>query len=394
MKKKKNDFQKTQITIKDVANQAQVSLSTVSRALRDPQSVPEATLLKVRAATKALGYVYNAMAGSLSSRRTSTIGVLIPSPVYAAFGMNLMAIQDVCSDRNFSCRVAAHQFSPVQERQMLKRFHEQRVEGLIIAGLDASNIPALKEIEASGIPYLTLWETLDKKSNYIAIDNFKASYNMIAYLIALGHERIGLLLGPLRCAQRNQERLRGYRQALSDHGIAYDTSLVCSTLPSFMYGCESMRSLLRLENVPTAVMCDSDYLAIGAMRAVHEAGLLIPEDISVCGFDDIEIASYVIPPITTIKTPCYEMGRLAATHMLDALQAGTSLNVHYVLDTELVVRDSCARSSRRNKTVRPAGGDSSSPAGEGVQDAAETLSEAAESASQEENDVGSDALQT
>ena len=146
-----NGFNNTRATIKDVAVKANVSLSTVSRALREPDKTPAETVSKVRAAAEALNYVYNATAGSLSKRRSDTIGILLPSPTYAAFGVNLMAIQKTCSERNYSCKVALSQFSPEEERLAMRRFHEQRIGGLILVGLDMSNVEYMKTLEAAGI---------------------------------------------------------------------------------------------------------------------------------------------------------------------------------------------------------------------------------------------------
>ena len=145
-----NGFNNTRATIKDVAVKANVSLSTVSRALREPDKTPAETVSKVRAAAEALNYVYNATAGSLSKRRSDTIGILLPSPTYAAFGVNLMAIQKTCSERNYSCKVALSQFSPEEERLAMRRFHEQRIGGLILVGLDMSNVEYMKTLEAAG----------------------------------------------------------------------------------------------------------------------------------------------------------------------------------------------------------------------------------------------------
>ena len=163
-KMNENGFNNTRATIKDVAVKANVSLSTVSRALREPDKTPAETVSKVRAAAEALNYVYNATAGSLSKRRSDTIGILLPSPTYAAFGVNLMAIQKTCSERNYSCKVALSQFSPEEERLAMRRFHEQRIGGLILVGLDMSNVEYMKTLEAAGIPireeYIQICENL------------------------------------------------------------------------------------------------------------------------------------------------------------------------------------------------------------------------------------------
>lgn len=328
-------------TIKDVAELAGVSQSTVSRALNAPEMVKEETVLKVREAAKSLKYVYNATAGSLSSRRTDTLGVIIPSPAYSAFAINLLGIQDVCSERNFSCRIAASQFSPEKELLAMRRHHEQRVSGLIMAGIDPSNVPYLRTMINDGVPAVVLWESPGEEFNYIAVNNHKAAYEGVAHLVSLGHRSIALLSGPFSCAKRNMDRLEGYKAVLEDNGIPFRQELVRSQLPTFLDGKASMRSCLSLPCPPTAVLCANDYLAIGAIRAIHEAGLRVPEDVSVCGFDDVDISAYFNPPITTMKTPGEAMGRMAAEALISAIDTGTAPQIHYILDAELVVRKSC-----------------------------------------------------
>ena len=322
-----NGFNNTRATIKDVAVKANVSLSTVSRALREPDKTPAETVSKVRAAAEALNYVYNATAGSLSKRRSDTIGILLPSPTYAAFGVNLMAIQKTCSERNYSCKVALSQFSPEEERLAMRRFHEQRIGGLILVGLDMSNVEYMKTLEAAGIPCIILWEVPDESVNYIGIDNARSIYTSVKYLIDLGHKRIGFLVGPMTCARRTIDRMEGYKKVLADNGIPFDPELIRSQPPSYLLGKESMRAFLKLQDPPTAVLCVNDYLAIGAIRAIT----------------DIDIAAYFNPPLTSIKTPCYEMGQMAANIMISAIESQTPLKVQYLLDTELIVRRTCGR---------------------------------------------------
>ena len=335
----------TRATIKDIAAKAKVSLSTVSRALRDPQNTPVATVAKVRAAAESLNYVYNATAGSLSRQRSDTIGILMPSPVYSAFGGNLLAIQLACSERNFSCKLEFSHFSPKDERMALRRFHEQRIGGLILIGLDPSNIDYLRTLESSGIPCIILWEVPHTDFNYIAIDNRRSIRSGLEYLLSLGHQRIGFLVGPHSCAVRTRDRIESYMQTMEDHGLPFDAQLIRSQPPSYLLGKESMRVFLRMQRPPTAVLCVNDYLAIGAIRAITEAGLSVPQDVSVCGFDDIDSAAYFNPPLTSIKTPFHEMGRMAATMLIDSIENETPLHVQFLLDTELVVRGTCSRTT-------------------------------------------------
>lgn len=349
MKINNNDTKISRATIKDVAIKANVSLSTVSRVLRNPEKTPAATVHKVMEAVKSLNYVYNATAGSLSGRRSNTIGVMLPSPAYSAFGINLLGIQDICSARNYSCRVASSQFLPEEERIALHRFHEQRIDGLILCGLDKNNVQYVRNLEKEDIPCIVLWEIPDENLNYIGIDNERSAYVGMRYLMDLGHRRIGLLLGPIACASRNFNRLVGYKKALAEVAVPFDEELVRVQPPSFLLGKESMRAFLKLREPPTAVLCANDYLAIGAIRAITETGLNVPNDISVCGFDDVDVAAYCNPPLTTIKTPCYQMGKMAAEMIIDSLETQKPLRVQYVLDTELVVRATCNRPMNKVK---------------------------------------------
>ncbi|MDR1777438.1 MAG: LacI family transcriptional regulator [Desulfovibrio sp.] len=329
-------------TIKDIAILAGVSQSTVSRAFNMPGMLRQETVLKVHEAARRCNYVYNANAASLSNRRTDTLGVIIPSSAYSAFAINLMGIQKVCFEHNYSCRLAASQFQPEKELQAMRKYHELRVSGLIMAGIDTSNIPYLRTMTADGIPSIVLWESPGEDFNYIAVNNFKAAYEGVDYLISLGHKRIAFLSGPYACARRNLDRFTGYKAALADRGLPFRKDLVRSQFPTFLDGKTSMRVCLALPEPPTAVLCANDYLAIGAIRAIHEMNLSVPDDVSVCGFDNVDISAYFNPPITTMKTLGEKMGRMAAKAIITAIANDEQLHAQYILDAELIVRKSCA----------------------------------------------------
>ena len=220
---------------------------------------------------------------------------------------------------------------------------ENAVDFVMVAPDDPLALGMVDALEAAGIPCIILWEVPDESVNYIGIDNARSIYTSVKYLIDLGHKRIGFLVGPMTCARRTIDRMEGYKKVLADNGIPFDPELIRSQPPSYLLGKESMRAFLKLQDPPTAVLCVNDYLAIGAIRAITEAGLSVPEDISVCGFDDIDIAAYFNPPLTSIKTPCYEMGQMAANIMISAIESQTPLKVQYLLDTELIVRRTCGR---------------------------------------------------
>lgn len=340
---------KRRATLKDIADLAGVSLSTASRALRMPELFTQETVDRVCTAAAKLSYVPNAAASTLSRRRSNTIGIIMPSPEYSAFAGNLLAIQRVCSERNYSFKLEFTDFSPEKELIALKHFEEHRVEGAILVGIDSEHIPLLKQLDHNGIRNILLWEKSDDICNYIAIDNEHATLQGLEYLYKLGHRRIAYMLGPYACTLRNREKQNAYIKFIREHDLELDADLITSHPPTFFMGKEAMRRFLKLDNPPTAAFCVNDNLAIGAVRAVREAGLRVPEDISICGFDDIAISAYLDTPLTSIRTPIFEMGEIAASMLIESIENDSDLDVQYLLDTQLVVRGTCAAVSQENQ---------------------------------------------
>ena len=193
------------------------------------------------------------------------------------------------------------------------------------------------------IPCVITYENLeDAGINYVGFDNFKAAYDATNYLISLRHKRIALIIGPYMKMGRLLKRFKGYQQALKDHGIKFDPSLVISTEPGLIEGKQAMRQLLHLQRPPSAVFAVSDHLAIGALSSIKQAGFQVPADISLVGFDGIELASYCDPPLTTVRVPAEEMGRLAAKVLLKLIDDKARKTLQYCLDADLIIRKSCA----------------------------------------------------
>jgi DNA-binding LacI/PurR family transcriptional regulator len=237
------------------------------------------------------------------------------------------------------------------ELKLLQRFQERQVAGLILAGFTFGQEDFIRNLIKNGITCIVTSERLDDQSmSYVGYDNLKAAYTVTEYLIGLKHRRIGLLVGPCSKMSRVKKRLEGYKRALEKHGIPYDPSLVIEREPTLIDGKEVMGVLLSLPQRPTAVFAASDWLAIGGLAAIKEKGLRVPEDISLAGFDDIDIASYCDPPLTTIRVPAYEMGSIAMRALVEMIKSDKSESRHYCLETDLVVRESC--SEFRNNVAR------------------------------------------
>ena len=334
--------------MREVARRAEVSAASVSRALRRPATVSEDTLRRVNGAVAELGYIYNAAAADVSAGRSTVIGVLVPSVSNGLFGETLHGIQDVAMTAGFSLMQGITHYNEAIESRLLDSLLQRRVRGLILTGL---TLPQEERVEKlareTGLRVVVVWEKPRPGSvGYVGIDNRAAAAKAVNHLISLGHRRIGIIVGPYALTRRTRHRLEGYRDAMEAAGIAFDAELVIERNPEPVEGREAMERLLELHQPPTAVFAASDLLAIGALRAVHAAGLTIPNDMSIVGFDDIDLAAYQEPPLTTVRIDGYEIGRLAAQVLIGP---GDQSPRHYCLDTDLVIRSSTGpvRGARR-----------------------------------------------
>ncbi len=330
-------------TIRDVAKKAKVSVATVSRVLNAPDQVRGVTRNKVLKAMEQCHYVYNALAGSLSARRTSTLGVIIPTITNPIFAMVTKGIQDFAAVKGYSIILGNTDYNEENEMQLLHLFQEKRTDGVILNGpwRNASIVPHIKNTK---LPFVITWQTVkDKEVNFVAFDNFKGAYRIVEYLISLGHRRIGMIAGKFSVSERAVMRWQAYRKCLADHHIPYDPDLVLEKGYTYSDGKEAMARLLMLPSPPSAVFCGNDILAIGAMVFAKEKGLHIPGDLSVVGFDDMEISAYYDPPLTTMAVPAYEMGRLAAKILIENIQGEGKTPQQYILDTNLIVRGSTGK---------------------------------------------------
>ena len=332
------------VTIQKLAKLAGVSLATVSRSLNTPHLVSPATLAKVQQVIRENDYVYKAMGRTLPKRRGSVIGVIIPSPSISVFASTLIGIQEVAFHKGYSLMVANTNYDAATEYHQLRQMQEQRVAGIIIAGYDMLNETLVLDIMKNGTPVMVMWDKVTHiPVNYVAIDNFRGAYASTDHCLRLGHTRIGALICVFSCNSRTRERLEGYQAALADHGIEYDPSLVISKKPTLVAGKEAAMRFLAMDSTPSAIICGGDHLAIGAMSVLSAAGKSVPDDISICGFDDVEMASYCQPSLTTIRVPCPEIGRLSMELLLEVIEQNDGQLRRCTLDTDLVIRRSCSR---------------------------------------------------
>lgn len=332
----------TKLTIQDVARLAGVSSATVSRAIHFPQLLREPTLKRVLQIMEENDYVYNATAGDLSRRKSSVFGAFIPTTESAKLSTTIVAVQDVVNSNGYPLIINNTLFDVNRERMQLRQCRERSLAGLFFIGYLAENESIILDLVQNGVPCVFLWDTMDgTPRQYVGIDNFAASYAMTSYLISLNHRRIAFVGAMFSLVHRVRKRFDGYLAALQEHGIPFVPEYVAEFQPTLDNGREAMNRFLSLPTPPSAVFCASDMLAIGGLTACREAGVAVPRDISVAGFDNIEFAAHAYPALTTINVPGQEMGRLAGQCMLDMVRNPSGRAHQHTLETPLVLRESC-----------------------------------------------------
>lgn len=327
-------------TIRDVARAAGVSIATVSRALHKSHLVAPDTREGVRAAADRLHYSPHRGARSLITSRTQTIGVLLPDLYGEFFSEVIRGIDQTAQSAGYHCLLSsARHGGPTLEAAL--RSMRGRVDGLVLMSPEF-NGDLSKRALPSGFPVVLLnCPPSDTPHDSLTVANYEGAHAMVRHLAGLGHERIAIIKG----AEGNfdaAERFRGYRAALKEAGLGFVPELVVPGDFSEVAGDAGARALLRLEPRPTAIFAANDGMAIGALFALRDAGLRVPEDIAIGGFDDIPMARYVEPALTSVHVDISVLGERAAACLFSALEPGAHRTFsRETLPTTLVVRRSC-----------------------------------------------------
>lgn len=329
--------------MKEIAKIANVSPATVSRTFHAPHLVTKETREKILQISNENHYVYNALAGSLSSQKSKVIGMLMPNSNRSFYNESLMAVQEIAQKKNYTVALGYTNYDKDIEKAQLEQFWNHQIAGLIATGYCKENLQLLKDMTASGIPSVITWQKcMDKEFSNVGINNYEASYTMTDYILSLGHKRVGLLIGPYNKISRIFQRYMGYKDALEKHNIDCNPNIILEREPTLIDGKEGMYKIMSSHQPPTAIFAASDALAIGAMAAARDMNLKIPEDISIAGFDDMDIASYCSPPLTTMQVPAFKMGEKAIELLLEMVADKNYGTRQYIMETNLIVRKSCA----------------------------------------------------
>lgn len=326
-------------TLDDVARAAEVSTATVSRCINDPKMVSQPTRERVEAAIKTLGYTPNFAARSMAAKRTYTVGAIIPTMENAIFARGLQAFQEELNRRGYTLLVSSSVYDPEAEEEQIRTLVARGADGLLLIGHDRD--PAIYDyLDLQRVPVLVAWSANDKaRAPSVGFDNRAAMRALTERVIELGHRRIAMISGLTLRNDRAQMRIKGVRDAMAAHGLDPDTLAPVEVPYDFAASAEAFSTLMEREPQPSIVLCGNDVLAVGALRGAKQLGFRIPEDVSITGFDDIEIAQVVSPELTTVQVPHRRMGTMAAQElvgMIEEKRAGVSRR----LDATIIERAS------------------------------------------------------
>jgi LacI family transcriptional regulator len=331
----------TKVKIEDVARQAAVSAATVSRVLNHPEIVRPELREKVARAIADLSYTRDSAARALKSGRMRTIGAIVPTLGLGIFAEGVEALQNRLSESGYTLFVANSQYDQRRELQELQSFIERGIDGIVLVG--GTHGPEMRAlVEQAGVPVITTYVSKAQGGiPAIGIDNQRATRELTQYLLSLGHVRFGTIANVPPANDRSRARLDGIQKALADAGIYLAPTQIIRADFSLAQGRSALRQLMSDHPDTTAVICTTDTLAIGAMAEARKLGLNVPQQLSITGFDDVELSAQVDPPLTTISVPAAEIGRGAADYLINAL-AGMPIPKTVQLPYRLIMRASTA----------------------------------------------------
>lgn len=332
-------------TLSDVANLAKVSTATASRALSNPGLVSAGTRQAVLSAAARAGYRPNLIARSLRKQQARAVVVLVPGLDNPFSPDIIRGIETAARTRDYSVVLGLTMNDQAVESSYVEMVHSQRADGILV--LDGGLQHMLQERRAFPIPSVQVVERLPGAiMPWVGIDDRAAAMKATRHLLDLGHRRIGHIAGLARYSV-TPDRIAGYGAALNAAGLHIDPALVVAGDFHFAGGQAATQRLMALPDPPTALFCGNDDSALGALRQLRKLGLKVPRDVSIVGFDDIQLAPTAEPPLTTLRQPRYDIGYSAMTLLIDMLAGASVGDKDIVLPVDMILRDSSAPPPRR-----------------------------------------------
>lgn len=299
------------VTIYDVAREAGVSMATVSRVVNGNPNVKPLTRKKVLGAIERLGYRPNAVARGLASKKTTTVGVIIPDISSLFFSELARGIEDIATMYKYNIILCNSDQRLEKELQLINTLLEKQVDGLLFMGAEIKE-DHLQALTSTQVPtVLAATRDADNRLPSVTIDHYQAGYDATVALIQRGHKRIGMITAPMTDPLGGLMRFEGYKQALKDAGIDVDEALVAPGNLFYESGLSHTKKFLELKEPPTAIFAANDEMAIGAIHAVQDSGLHVPNDVEVIGHDNIRLTEMVRPRLTSVVQPMYDIGAVA-----------------------------------------------------------------------------------
>jgi len=325
------------VSIKDIAKEAGVSPSTVSRALHDHPRISSETKAYIQNLAKSMGYVPSTVARNLVGKRTATIGVAMADLTDPYYDRLMSGVEDEAATHGYQLVLSSFYRSPERELAIVHDFHKRRMDGIIVTG--SAVVGAYQSSDHKFFMPIVLVNNPHYPFS-VSINGYMGAKQVVRHLIALDHRRIAYVTWGTEHVD-GANRLRGYQSALAEHNVPFDKTLVVSGDGGITGGIKAVPNLFDLPQPPTAIFGFNDMTAIGVINALRQRNLEVPRDISVAGYDDLEMASYYYPPLTTVRQPTYQVGE-RAVNMLHKLISGDKGVAPEILEPELVIRESTA----------------------------------------------------
>lgn len=327
-------------TLQDVAEMAKVSTATVSRCLNFPDKVNADTRERVLEAVKTLGYAPNFGARAMAAKRTYTIGAIVPTLENAIFALGLQAFQEELHAHGYTLLVASSGFDPAVEEQQIHALVARGAEGILLIGHDRPT-QTHRYLKKRQIPVIAAWSHFDGSAvPSVGFDNYRAMSSLMDEVISLGHREVAILTAPVEGNDRARARVQSICDALRSIEAPAPKIIECSY--DIDEGYKAAEKALSPPNRPSILICINDVLAAGAMTYARDAGIVVPDQLSITGFDDLDLARVLSPALTTVRVPHRDMGRAAAKSLVQLIEGGGTVS-SVKLETKLKLRQSLAR---------------------------------------------------
>lgn len=332
---------KNTVRLIDVAKRAGVSVGTASRVINHHPAVRDDKRRRVLEAIEEMGYQINDVARSLKANSTKTIGVLIPDIANEFYADVVRGMEDVARGRGYSYILSSTDSNTEKELRSMMVMREKQVDGIVM--MSHTVAPSLLQyIEENRLSVVLVASGVETSAMAtVSIDNKQAARDAVNYLISLGHKRIAMIGGPVSDLSGGVARLEGYRQVMREHGLPIPQEYEQIGMEyTYQTGYDKMELLLQMEEPPSAVFVAGDYMAIGAIKAIHGHGISIPAEIAVMGFDNLAVSQYCSPSLTTVNQPRYQMGQEAMQLLFQCIEEDGAEKRNIVLPHEIIRRQS------------------------------------------------------